>query len=303
MKKKYKFKILAISIAVMALGSYFTVYFLINKDDIRKNGLQEKTDISDTVPFEYKVYEDKEGNKGIIISRYTGKEQDLIVPETIEGILVKAIIGEKNLEEGGFARFVKSVALPDTLQEIGDYAFAGSSVETVYMGGTPSIGDYAFANCRMLEVIDGRGANFYNKGLPKGISNIGEGAFLNCVSLSSLELSWMSYLPDRLFEGCTSLDNIVLWESYQKIGKKAFSSCSNLKSIEFSPNITEIKEYAFEKCTGLISIDLPIDLESLEAGAFRDCTGLKRVILPPDIVLESVDAFAGCEVLEEKIYE
>ena len=103
-------------------------------------------------------------------------------------------------------RSLKSLVIPDSVTNIGDYAFSGcwSLSSVVIPDSVTSIGDYAFWNCRSLTDIV----------IPDSVTSIGESAFKNCISLKSFEIpSSVSSIGFGAFDGCESLTNIVIPDS------------------------------------------------------------------------------------------
>lgn len=239
-------------------------------------------------------------DQAVVIHKYIGTATEIEIPEEINGMKVIKIQGQADLENGGFAKSVKRVYLPDCVRYIGAYAFAGSNVEYVHMYGSTIIGAYAFANCRNLETVDEAGGNFYSRGLARG-TKVGEGVFFNCVSLEYVELPELEYLPERFFEGCKSMSTVRFWDSFYAIGEGALRGCSGLTDIEFSPNITTIDKDAFEGCSSLQDVELPANLKKLENNAFKNCTSLINVWMPKNVDMDK-EAFYGCTALREVQY-
>ena len=71
-----------------------------------------------------------------------------------------------------------TVEIPDTVTEIGDYAFyEWNNLEKVTMpSNITSIGERAFWNCNNLTGIT----------IPDGVTSIGESAFISCSSLTNI---------------------------------------------------------------------------------------------------------------------
>ena len=95
------------------------------------------------------------------------------------------------------------------------------------------------------------------------------------------------------FHNCLSLTSITIPESVTEIGERAFCGCSSLTSITIPPSVTEIGEYAFCGCSSLTSITIPESVTEFGKGAFYDCPSLTEVRIPKGCyVTES--AFDDC---------
>lgn len=135
--------------------------------------------------------------------------------ETITfGSLVKKV---PKLAFRGYNNNVTSVLLPNSITEIGDYAFDGCrNLKDVYWSdGLTKIGKFAFDGTN-LEAVE----------LPEGITEIGNSAF----------------------SGCKNLRTISLPESLTIISSYLFSSCENLLQVTIPQNITSIQSKAFKGC-------------------------------------------------------
>lgn len=119
----------------------------------------------------------------IEIQKYNGKDENVVVPEKIEGKEVLWI---------GDASFVgnttiKSVKLPDTVVSIGNYAFSAcTNLKKAEIGsGVTSIGECAFERCKNLRTIN----------LDKVITFYDD-AFLGCRNLTTVTLIDDENMPD-----------------------------------------------------------------------------------------------------------
>src|SRR5690606_25546617 len=83
------------------------------------------------------------------------------------------------------------------------------------------------------------------------VESIGQEAFYQCVSLSSVV--WTDELEsigDRAFLGCTSLGSVTIGPGLTSIGSQAFAGCTALRSIEVSdlnPNYSSLNGVLFDK--------------------------------------------------------
>ncbi len=106
--------------------------------------------------------------------------------------------------------------------------------------------------------------------MPNTIKNIGYRSFLNCRSLTSIDLP----------EGLTS------------IGDSALIKCTSLTSITIPNNVVTIGERTFRGCTGLTSVTIGTGVQSIGGGAFYGCTALTKLycnaVVPPTLSGTSV---------------
>ena len=140
--------------------------------------------------------------------------------------------------------------------------------KTVIKRGVTSIGDYAFDNCTSLTSIT----------IPSSVTSIGVGAFMACTSLTSITIpSSVTSIGDNTFTTCTSLTSITIPSSVTSIDYSAFCNCTSLTSITIPSSVTSIDYSAFYNCTSLTSITIPSSVTSIDYSAFYDCTSLTDV--------------------------
>ena len=185
-----------------------------------------------------------------VLTKYTGTEKEVIVPEGVTEI--DALAFYENIK-------VERIILPESV--------------TV-------IGRSAFELCRKLEFIN----------LPKGLDQIGDQAFRLCRKVKSIEIPGSCQsIGEMTFFGCNSLETVVLGEGVQKIGGYSFVNCTELKQINWPESLETISNAAFNSCTSLPELVLPENVRSIEPSAFGDCTALNRLVLS-QAVMDSIDA-------------
>lgn len=172
----------------------------------------------------------------------------VILPEGLKSIGDEAFTGCRNLA---------SVPLPEGLESIGDGAFSGcsglSSVtlpdSLMSMTGNPFIGLSDLSYIRLspdhpvFAVTDGVLFNKKDKILvaypmtakpgayrvPSGAEAIGQDAFWNCTSLTSVIMpEGLESISEFTFTSCSSLGSVVLPEGLRSIGDGAFEDCTHL---------------------------------------------------------------------------
>ena len=212
---------------------------------------------------------------------------------------------------------LESVALPEGVTSIEDYAFAHNDrlKEITLPQSLTSIGKYAFLWCAALESI----------ALPDGVTSVGDNAFSTCVSLKELALgAELLSAGCGLTEFCVALEKITVSENNEsfsgegncltrkadntviagcasskipagteQIGEYAFCGQTQLGAIDFPDGLKKIGHYAFS-CTGLKELKLPRGLQRIGSHAFGNCIELEYVQIPDSVTDVGTNAFV-CE--------
>ncbi len=175
-----------------------------------------------------------------------------------------------------------------------DYAFNGTESYRSFIGGieeveipdtVTEIGSYAFHNFLELKKIN----------IPNSVTRIGQDAFYYCINLTSITIpNSVTSIGYGAFSWCSSLTSIAIPESVTSIESYAFSWCSSLTSITIPESVTDIKEASFSSCSSLTSIKLPNNLISIGSNAFHDCSSLT---IPESVTSIGNCAFDGCSSL------
>ena len=265
-----------------------------SKDEILLNNEHE------TDGFRYFLNDESEA----IISRYTGGESAVVVPESLDGYPVTQI---GSYAFSAFAvpeTLITSINLPETLESIAKNAF--DSNENLTHINIPSkvttIPFQCFYRCDSLEYIEipdsvnkiEEGAFKICEGLksislPKSITEIAEETFMICSSLESIDMPGVRKIGYRSFSHCSELVITELPDYLTEIGDWAFANCT-FEYLDLT-NVTHIGEYAFYFCRSLKEVILNDNLERLESGVFFSCKKLEKINLPSNLVHISKDCF------------
>ena len=230
------------------------------------------------------------------------KNDTLVIPETNgSGVNIVAIgngannalasngqVGAFGFVEAGKVYVPKTVKLPPTIKQIGDFAFAGTTdnaAKKVYgvanvnlPEGLESIGNSTFLNARLTSIV-----------LPNSVTKLGIGAFNGTdlaekivISKSLKEIPDVAFgrtndtvgiadkaavteivIPEgitdigrRAFVGCKAT-KVSLPESLKKIGDNAFMN-NQLTEVAIPGNVTNIGKSAFEKTSEAIPSTLSV---------------------------------------------
>ncbi len=186
---------------------------------------------------------------------------------------------------------VTELTIPETMTNIGDYAFYGCSSLTnvIIPESVTSIGLEAFYGCDSLISLN----------IPKGVTSIKEYTFYNCSSLISIEIpDNVTSIGGYAFYGCSSLTSIMIPEGVIDIGGNAFRGCSGLESVTIPESVTCISGSAFYECSSLTSITIPEGVTTIEYSAFYGCSSLTSIMIPESVTNIGYEAFYNCGSLE-----
>ncbi len=228
-----------------------------------------------SLPYKYTIH-----GTYIEINRYTGSEEEVVIPDKICFRPVK-VLGENEPEpyakEGAFEECstIKTVYIPDSIQYMASDCFANCvNLEEVRLSpNLYSILSVAFIDCKSLKIID----------IPEGINIIGPYAFARC----------------------HQLEEVTLPQSLKKIYGNAFKDCENLQSVEIPEGVERIDGSAFfgtaweqtwgkgavvagKNCLLRYSgeeetIEVPEGVEYIGTGALYECNQMKVLILPESV--------------------
>ena len=168
-----------------------------------------------------------------------------VIPSEIGGVKVTSI-GSWAL---AYCENIESLTIPDTVTQIGSYAFCGSSLESIVIpDSVRTVGEGAFQYCILMQSITlPKGlteispyalqycAQLQSVSIPAGVKAIGEGAFQYCASITGIDVpKGVTEIGDGAFEGCSAVETITLPESLKEIGDAAFSDCYTVKELHFA---------------------------------------------------------------------
>ena len=164
----------------------------------------------------------------------------------------------------------------------GEFLINGKKVsELVIPDWVESIGDYAFYNCTTLSSVKFAGS----------IKSIGKDAFYGCENISKVDIqsaeAWCGidfensfsnplYMFGELYIDGVSASTLSL-QGVETIKDRAFQGCSNIKSLVADSSLKSVGEEAFRGCMGLSHVDLGNGITEIKGRAFMGCQALKNV--------------------------
>lgn len=228
---------------------------------------------------------------------------DIVIPPTVKygSITYKVTaIGKRAFQSNEEA---VSVKLPNTILEIGDYAFNASDIQSIDLGeGVEKIKEGAFSVMRELKTLSE---------IPASCIKIEGGAFMMNDALAAINVS-----PEN--QAYKSVDGVVyskagtklvayptgkgeeytIAEGTDTIGSNVFNTNQSLKRINFPSTLKVVEISAFTYCTAMETNDLPEGLEKVYANAFSNCRKMASKI-PSTITYLGNMAFNNCWKITE----
>lgn len=191
--------------------------------------------------------------EGVKIIGITGRAAEIRIPDQIDGLPVIAIApyafavqteAEANeTETPAQLSFAEGEDMPRKapLKEV-----TGEALKRLYLPDTiREMGAYAFGGCSALEVIH----------LPEHLSVLPDHLFAGCISLKQIALPpQLSVIEGYAFYDCRSLEKLRIPETVQKIGAYACYNCRKMEEINIPRETTDLGTGLFLNCDKLTSI-------------------------------------------------
>lgn len=246
-------------------------------------------------------------DSGLRITGAETAEGDLFIPSKINGLAVTSIGSSAFWANGYWGGGITSVTIPDSVEDIGAYAFGWCrGLTNVVIGaGTKEFANDRFYSCDNvlsiviseqnlnIKCIDGMvltkdgtricaapSARGYVS-IPDTVKTIGEDAFLHNHNITSVSIPpSVIDVENSAFNGCSDLKTIKLSEGIQSIGEGAFCDCESLKGVLLPTSVRQLGMWVFQGCIGLSMVVVPDQVQSMPHGLFQDCSGLEVAYIP-----------------------
>ena len=222
-----------------------------------------------------------------VLTSYRGSETNLVIPEELDGLQVKAISQgfEKNLK-------IKSIILSkniapakethrdlevlneiETLEEI---RVAKDNLSYQAQDGVL----YSKDKKQLFSYPKSKKSETYN--MPASVKKVEEfNALINLKYLKNLTLSKnLSVTPSC---NDSSIESVTIPGQIGGIDESSFENCNKLNKVTITKGLRFINDYAFFECKALKEIKLPEGLQSIGVGVFYR-TGIKQLTIPGSVV-------------------
>lgn len=195
-----------------------------------------------TAPLRRATFDSEVTGEGVVITRYTGSEKDVVIPDEIDGVPVVAI------GNGAFSgsRVTETVVLPASVRRVEANAFRECrNLRSVSLGGTETVGNVAFLGCTSLLVMD----------FPASVRTVGAYAFADCASLTEARFAeGVREIGYGAFRNCESLRAVILPASLGSIGDDTFDGVPTGLAVT-APSGSYARQYAEQKAPWLVVRD------------------------------------------------
>lgn len=261
----------------------------------------------------------------------------------IEITIPESVISIGSASFGGCSGLTE-ITIPDSVTGIGDRAFQGCTALTdITIGnGVKSIGHSAFYGCKKLTNVYIKDIKawceincdsfFYSSPLeyaqnlylnnelitnliiPHGVKSIGDKAFYNCKSLTSVTIpDSVTYIGDA-FRGCTQLANVHItdlesWcnidfdETPMQYAENLYLNNELVTDITIPSSITSLGDKVFYNCKSLSGVIIPDSVTSVGDCCFYECDGIIEITMGNGLTTIGQSAFFGCTQLTDVYYK
>jgi len=197
-------------------------------------------------------------------------------------------------------RIIGSYTIPNTVTNIGDFAFysCGNLTNLTIPSGVIRLGNSALSACSSLSGIT----------IPASVISIGTNVFYT-TSLTAITVDTNNPAYSSLAGVLFNKDQTVLIQcplgktgSYTipgtvtNLGNSAFFACL-LANITIPTSVTMLADNVFGSCYGLTGIVIPCSVASIGNSDFYFCQNLTNVTLPDTVTRIGNMAFGGCNGL------
>ena len=285
--------------------------------------------------FYYYVY-DEGGTLYVSIDAYYGSEENLVIPEELEGYPVTSVELWYSDDEGEDNTTTKTITLPAGVSEFSVRGFM--ALTDIFVDERNEMYQsidgilYSKDGTNLIQCPAGRTGRFE---IREGTLSVDGSAFSpqmtelyipesfndvemlpwairwTCEDLEKIQVSDKNpvlYVKDDILYnkdgtillGCPNgkKGSVNIPENVEVISEWAFSGCSKIEKVTMPDTVNSVGNGAFYGCSSLTDIYLSANITSLDDGVFDGCMLLNRLVIPSKLVSVSSGAFTNCGIRE-----
>lgn len=275
---------------------------------VRAIAVSEDKSKSTPVACEYKMsyYADEDDfeidDRGYITD-YSGDLREMIVPETIDGIIVKGVA------KYAFSDPVRTIVFPDTVEELEDYSLCNCyRIDFIIGHGIKRIGtemtwsEILVLDTPAVQTIGELAFQYVGRELylPE-LREAGNYLFNGAQNLKEVNFPKLKAVSYKMFSDCYILRNVKL-DSAESVDADAFANCYLLKNIYMPElkhliNVNDQDEGTFYRCFNLTEVSFPL-VQEIPDLCFNDCEKLVKANFESAVSI-GYSAFGYCYELNE----
>ena len=239
-------------------------------------------------------------NGKVTITKYSGKEIHLIVPESIENMPVISI-GHSAFE---YCSSLQSVTIPSSVEKIGAFAFDECiNLEKVTLEkGIKEIDTHVFYRCNKMKF------NEYENGYYIGND---ENPYMALVCMVNTEMEQVNIHSDTViicgsaFDGCEEIREIKIPEGVLSIGSYAISYCPLLEKVYIPASVEYIDILPINMCHKLSEIIVAEENKKFKAidGHLFSYDGLRLIKYAPAHEASAYRVPDGTVIIEDYAFD
>ena len=209
---------------------------------------------------------------------------------------------------------VTEIRIPDSVQFIGDGAFAGCTglkkidfpsglditraklnswgLSDEWIAQYCRIDDYLIAGSTLIQYVGDTSVKKLT--VPAGIVRIDKRAFASVGGLEEIEFSGTEkYIGEGAFSQDTKLTKVMLHEGIVRIDDEAFYGCTKMENVIIPGAVKSVGARAFKQCTALTNAQISYGVESIGEECFFSDWNIKEVDIPSTVTNIGFMAFGG----------
>ncbi len=227
---------------------------------------------------------------GKVLYKYVGTvaaNTKLDVKAGTLGIAAGAMQDIKNITE---------VTLPQSLKNIGNYAFGGTEngsgiTEIVIPDGVESIGANAFRNAKSLAKVT----------IGTNVKEIGANAFNGTAITTLVYNAKAAEIANNAFPDSTAAATLTFGDEVKSLPAEVVDKFTGMTAVALGSGITSLPDNAFKGKASLETLTINGKLTSIGASAL-DGTGIKEFTVGKEVTKLGNNAFKNCLALAKVVY-
>ena len=155
---------------------------------------------------------------------------------------------------------IKKIVLKNGVTKIGSYAFynCNNLTSITIPNSVTSIGDGAFDRCSGLTsiIVEEGSSEFDSRNNCNAIIRTKSNSLIAGCKNTVIPNS-VTTIGQRAFQNCSSMSTVLMGDGVELIDTYTFSGCSALTDMQIGNKVSTIDTYAFQNCTSLPKIMIP----------------------------------------------